>query len=444
MNDWEKGLPHLVKTDRANVRQLAELELAAPQAVTDKVELADAWWEAAKSAVSDEKDAYQRRARHWYQAALPELAGLQKIKVEKRLETLPDVGEPLLVARGDQGHSAHDAPRRVVGVAKPPQLKPDAALKAQVVPARKLAGHSVFVWEAMFSNDGAVIFTKAHSNTPGAERSVKIWSGTTGELIHTFEEGKDGFGPSVPTTISRDGKSLVAVQTSTPDKFWGDTLVFWDAATGERKKELPIPQQDLTVRGAPRFTPSGNWLALGAERGLALYDTSDWQRRKVVECFGGQVYSWTVSDDLIAVSKFGKPTIECWSIESGEIEFEVPVSREHAALSISPDQKLLAGAPGTHEIRLHDLENRRTPQVLRAEMGSVRSTAFSPWGRIMASGDAYKKLILWDCISGQLLHEVKCEGQVSVVAFSPDGKRLLSAQTDGQVLLWNVVAQQGP
>ncbi|MGD0094825.1 MAG: formylglycine-generating enzyme family protein [Planctomycetota bacterium] len=91
-NDWEKGLPLLVKGADAGLKVLAWKELAQPDEGAAQMALADSWWDMAeKESAKPQKAAMRDRAKSWYEKALPSLTGLTKIKAERRI-SVADAG----------------------------------------------------------------------------------------------------------------------------------------------------------------------------------------------------------------------------------------------------------------------------------------------------------------------------------------------------------------
>jgi hypothetical protein len=109
--DWERGAARLAKGADAALKAAAEKDLAKPTDPQAQAATGDAWWEAAEKLKGQPfEDRWRGRARHWYETALPGLAGLAKIKVEKRLEqTVASFGDTP-VASGLVGYWNFNAP----------------------------------------------------------------------------------------------------------------------------------------------------------------------------------------------------------------------------------------------------------------------------------------------------------------------------------------------
>lgn len=85
--DWLRGLPLLAKSGNDALRQVAQLEVAAPADVEGQTAVGDAWWDLSDATRDDnERGPLQQRALHWYRQALPQLTnGLVRTKIEKRI-----------------------------------------------------------------------------------------------------------------------------------------------------------------------------------------------------------------------------------------------------------------------------------------------------------------------------------------------------------------------
>jgi WD40 repeat protein len=107
-------------------------------------------------------------------------------------------------------------------------------------------------------------------------------------------------------------------------------------------------------------------------------------------------------------------------------------------ITIGPRDPILATASSDGSVRLFGQED----VVLEGGAGEVRCVAFSPDGKLLAAGNRYHTVRVWDVASKK---EIKTLGghmsDVWSIAFSPDGKTLAAADTDwkkpSKVKLWD-------
>ena len=103
--------------------------------------------------------------------------------------------------------------------------------------------------------------------------------------------------------------------------------------------------------------------------------------------------------------------------------------------------KGVMGADNENVVRVLDAGTGQESRAFRGHSESVRSLAFSPDGRLLATGDYAGTIKLWDAASGKELTSLQAHGSsVSGLTFTADGTRLLSASWDETVKVWDLAA----
>ncbi len=135
--------------------------------------------------------------------------------------------------------------------------------------------------------------------------------------------------------------------------------------------------------------------------------------------------------------------VRVWDLSRGKELLALTGPHQANAVAVSPDGELLAAGGGErgHEGVIH-LWNLRTGQLVRrwkADETVLFCLAFSPGGKLLASGGDEPAVKLWDVASGQLAGTLEGHSdQIHALAFARDGRILASAGRDKLVLLWQL------
>jgi WD40 repeat protein len=141
--------------------------------------------------------------------------------------------------------------------------------------------------------------------------------------------------------------------------------------------------------------------------------------------------------------------VRIWDAATGQpLTPWIPHRNHVVALAFSPDGKLLATGDYSHDLHLWDAATgERVGEPLR-QRDIVLSLAFDPDGRTMVAGTAMDwnrdpQARLWDVTSRQTIGEpLRHTGYVVYVAFSPDGKAVVTGSQDGTFRLWDSATGQ--
>jgi len=110
-------------------------------------------------------------------------------------------------------------------------------------------------------------------------------------------------------------------------------------------------------------------------------------------------------------------------------------------MAFSPDGKLLATGGYSRHAKLWDVNSGQLIRSLDCEVVGGLTPVFSPDGKTLAIGNRNSTTRLFDVDTGKLLH-VLDKRMTQELRFRPDGRVLAIAYVDGSVSLWDVTGSK--
>jgi WD40 repeat protein len=238
-------------------------------------------------------------------------------------------------------------------------------------------------------------------------------------------------------TFSPDGKTIA---TASAD----GSVKFWDAATGKLQETLKA-HDDIVA--AVAFSKDGAHFATANFDGTAKVWAANRELLHTLRGHRGAVMSVAFNPNGRALATGGiDGTVRVWELEPGKAS-EGRIQRTHAswvnAVAYQPDGLGLASVSSDNEIRFNPGIGKLL--TIRPKLAEIRSVAYSPDGKWLATGTRYGITKVWDN-NGDAVATLKGQhtGDVWAVGFSSDGKWLATGDGDwnkpSDIVLWEVPA----
>lgn len=274
-------------------------------------------------------------------------------------------------------------------------------------------GHTAAVRRAVFSPDGKLLVSV------GEDHQAIVWDFARRMPLKTITEH---LGVVNTVAFSPDGKWFITGDEQ-------QTAIVWNAA---RLEPETIWHDQLGPIRASAFSPDGRLLIYAAGEVSVVRETGSWKKLRELPCwlyYGDFIFP---DHNRLIQDNHG----HVWDLNTGASMTGLPSDWSGNWAALSPNRKQLASIDAYGDVRFVDPTDRKTLYLAHAHHDHGRAVAYSPDGKLLATGA--ERVVLWDAVSMTRLVPLEYESVVWSVAFSPDGRWLVSTHGDGSILIWDV------
>ena len=282
----------------------------------------------------------------------------------------------------------------------------------------KLTGHTSRIWATDVKYDGTTIWSCEHNG------DIIVWDAKTYKKINSYKPGTFNTmtlraHPSSPILFIADGKEVLYLNPES-----GNII----------RRYSPTANKVINLS----YSPANNQLAAATlDVNLKIWDLQKGKVERVIAGFWPVTYS-EKGKHIIAMNN----TIQLgvWDSETGALLHQLNTGRELIQhLSVSKDEKTLAGGGYMGIVKIWDLENKKLAHQLSGHSGGVLSSDFHPSKNILASSGMDGTIHIWDSKKGALITKIDTAHQIvaSDVKFNHSGTLMASCGWDNKIHIWD-------
>jgi WD40 repeat protein len=281
-----------------------------------------------------------------------------------------------------------------------------------------------------FSPDGKYL-----AATRATHSQVYVWEVATGKLTATLNEGvKYTYG----VAFSPDGKQLAATSCIYVGQGERRTLdqaaLLWDTQTWKLTTTIT---KSITPFGLPiGFSHDSKSLATSGNSQVEIWDLATEKRAVVLKGSQGGSTAIAFSPDGALIATAGRDEIYVYDAKKGKraASFDVRGGSERS-LGFSPDGKIVLSA-SVDALFVCDLTMKIVAKTELTAESRFSATAISSDGKTVVTGGVKGEVLLWDAATGkQLTALTRHKEGVFAVAFSPAGKLVASGSEEPGIKL---------
>ena len=261
----------------------------------------------------------------------------------------------------------------------------------------------------------------------------------------------------------------------------------WCIGAAAQQVDFRLPQGDRNtnsdVISSAAFSPDGSLLAASYGRFIGLlqqpragqtiiWDSRSGKRKTTVTARedGASSVAFSADGQILAIAEYPR-FVRLWDVSNARERLTIQTPALVTAIALSHDGKSLATGlwtgrvePGRgNDVTIWDTTTGKPTQTLKGHDNAVYTVAFSPDGKLLASGGLDGTARIWEISAARaratlnyprLRKQLGAESPILVISveFSPDGRKLVTSagvpvatqkpEGVGEVTFWNTANDQ--